>query len=644
MNRRGVPELVCVLFVLLLRAPFLNHAIQGDDVYYLAGAEYAQIDPLHPHHARYAFLGVTVDMRGHPHPPLNTWILAGLLAATGDIDERTYHAAYVAFSIIAALAMLSLARRFSPHPVLATLLFLAAPAFVVNGTSLEADLPFLAFWMAAIALFVRAVDAKSLRLLGGSAAAMALASLTAFQSVALLPVLAAYLLIRRSRWAAAWGVLAAPVAVLFGWQIFERLAGGVLPATVLTGYFQTYGLQKLAAKLQNAAALTVHLGWLVFPLLAVTAFVRAQGKAVIGIAASALALALVDPNPLFWLSWGVGALVIVSCVSAALKSKDEDERFLGAWVSVFFAAALVVFFAGSARYLMPAAAPVALLTAQRLAKRKGILAGGLTAGLIVSLGLAAANYQHWNGYRRFIADLRTEIAQRRAWIDGEWGFRYYAEAEGAAPLLRSTELRPGDLVLTSELGRFEGAGSGPRKVLKQAAITSNLPFRLIGIGARSGYSTAAMGLRPFDVSAAPIDRVRAEIVAERQPTLSYLQMNSPEAEYDIVSGLGNLESGTWRWTTSRRAVVMLKSPEHPAALEALFYIPDNAPARHFELLAEGRVVAARTFGGPGEYTLRSEPFAPQSRFISVELLVDHTFRAPGDERDLGVVLKGIGFR
>ena len=57
------------------------------------------------------------------------------------------------FSLIAAWAMWSLARRFSPQPLWATLLFMAVPAFVVNGNSLETDLPFLAFWMAAVALF-----------------------------------------------------------------------------------------------------------------------------------------------------------------------------------------------------------------------------------------------------------------------------------------------------------------------------------------------------------------------------------------------------------------------------------------------------------------------------------------------------------
>ena len=644
MNRRGVPELACLLFVLLLRLPFLNQAIQGDDVYYLTGAQYAQTDPLHPHSAHYAFQGVVVDMRGHPHPPLNTWTLAGLLALTGDISERTYHAAYIAFSWIAALAMLSLARRFSPQPLLATLLFLATPAFVVNGASLEADVPFVALWMAAIALFVRAVDARSPWTLAASAGAMALAALAAYQSLALLPVLGAYLLIRRSRWWPAWIALGVPLATLVGWQLWERLSRGVLPASVLAGYFQTYGLQRWVAKLRNAAALTVHSAWLVFPVLAAVAFFRVPKRVAAAILVATAALAFVDPSPLFWASWGLGALVLVACARAAVKGDDPDERFLASWVVLFFLMALGMFFAGSARYLLPIAAPVALLAARRLEKRTALIAGGVAASLALGLALASANYDHWNGYRQFIESVRGDIVRQRTWINGEWGFRYYAEAEGALPLLRSTTLRAGDLALTSDLSAFSPPANTPRKLLAEQAISSRLPFRLIGLDSRSGYSSAAAGLRPFEISMKPIDRVRAEIVAERQPTLVYLPMGAPEAENHIVSGLYNLESGTWRWT-ARRAVVTLKAPGRPLALEATFLIPENSPARHIQLLAGGQVVAEQTFPGPGEYTLRSSrPFAAPSGFVAVVLALDQTFRAPGDERDLGVVLKGIGFR
>jgi 4-amino-4-deoxy-L-arabinose transferase-like glycosyltransferase len=169
--------ILIVVLVFALRLPFLNQAIQGDDPYYLYGAEHAQIDPLHPHHARYLFQGDLVDMRGFPHPPLNAWILAVPLALFGDVREAAFHLWYILFSLIAALSMWSLASRFSDKPLLATLLFLAVPAFVVNGNSFESDLPFLAFWMLAIALFVRAVDQGSWAALSGAAASSVLAGL-----------------------------------------------------------------------------------------------------------------------------------------------------------------------------------------------------------------------------------------------------------------------------------------------------------------------------------------------------------------------------------------------------------------------------------------------------------------------------------
>src|SRR5579871_6805826 len=157
--------LIVALFVLALRVPFLNQAIQGDDVYYLYGAEHAQIDPLHPTRAQYVFQGQIVDMRGHPHPPLNVWGLGILLAIFRDIREIPFHAAYIFFSLIAAFSALWLARRFSPAPLAATLLFLVTPAFVVNGNSFEADLPFVAFWLLSMTLFIAAVDDRSIRML-----------------------------------------------------------------------------------------------------------------------------------------------------------------------------------------------------------------------------------------------------------------------------------------------------------------------------------------------------------------------------------------------------------------------------------------------------------------------------------------------
>ena len=227
--------ILIALLVLALRLPFLNQAVTGDDVYYLAEAEHAQIEPLHPKHTEYAFLGRMVDMRGQPHPPLDAWYLGLLLALFQDVYEIPFHAAFILFSLLAAFGAWSLARRFSPHPLLATLLFLATPAFVVNGNSFEADVPFVSLWLASIALYVAAVDRRSYALLASSCLAMALASLAAYQAVFLVPILFLY----GGRWRpSAIATLTAPT-VLLAWQLFERISTGALPARVLAGYVQS---------------------------------------------------------------------------------------------------------------------------------------------------------------------------------------------------------------------------------------------------------------------------------------------------------------------------------------------------------------------------------------------------------------------
>ena len=582
--------IVVLAVVLLLRLPFLNQAIQGDDVYYLAAAEHALIDPLHPNHVQYVFLGDRVDLRGFPHPPFNAWCLALLLAIFGDIREVPFHAAYVLFSLIAALAMWSLAKRFSPHPLWATLLFLAVPAFVVNGNSLESDLPFLACWMAAAACFIAAKWVPA-------AIAMALAALAAFQAVFLTPILMVYVWLYRRGDRRAWLLTLVPPATILAWELFERLSSGALPAAVAAGYMSSYGLQALPNKLRNAAALTVHACFMIFPALLPGAFLLSS------------------------------------------KRRHRGTAFLAAWIALFFSGAVVLFFAGSARYLLPMAAPMALLVSRL---RPRWLAIGFAAQLALSLALATVNYQHWDGYRLFARQIRPMTTGHRVYIDGEWGLRYYLEADGGLPLERGQVLRPGDIVVSSRLA-YPVEFTAPTATIAEQVIRASLPLQLIGLEARSGYSTASKGLRPFDISSAPIDIVHAAMVLDRHPTLTYLPMNAPEAHDQIVSGLYDLESGAWRWM-SGSAVVLLKSPAQPLPLEAVFTIPDAAPARHIQLLLDGRVVASETYTGPAACTLKSPPQMPAGPTATVTLTLDRTFSVPGDHRELGVVVSALGFR
>ena len=581
--------LLALAVVLLLRAAFLNQAIQGDDAYYLAFAEHAQIDPVHPLNFPYVFQGELVDMEGHSHPPLNAWILGALLAMVGDIREIPFHAGYILFSLIAAASMWSLARRFSPNPLWATLLFIATPAFVINGGSLESDIPFLAFWMAGVALVVagRYVSA---------AIALALAAMAAYQAIFLTPILAVYVWLFARRSKAAWAMVLAPLIVIAGWQLFELATIGKLPIAVLSSHFKTYRFQSQGNKLRNAAALPIHVCWMVFPALLPPAFLLSR------------------------------------------KRRDPETLFLAAWIAIFLAGGLGIFFAGSARYLLPMAAPVALLVS-RLNTRW--LAAGFAAQMILSVSLAFVNYQHWDGYRTFAASLKPQIQNKRLWINGEWG--YYFQAVGGVPMQKEQPIRPGDVVVTSELGypvHFT-TGGGALTRIAETEIRPALPLRLIALQTRSAYSKIDRGYLPFDVSTGPIDRVRAEVVVERKPTLSYLKINAPEADYQLASGVYLLEN-SFRWT-SGQAVILLKSPAAPTPLRVVFTLHADAPARRIGILLDGKEVAARAFDKPGAYTIETAPLLPAGPSTTLAITVDKTVSPPGDRRELGIVLYEVGF-
>ena len=570
--------MLVVALILALRLPFVNHAIQGDDVYYLAGAEHAQIEPLHPNHARFLFMGDLVDMRGNTHP-FYSWAPAAVLALVGDIREIPFHLFYILFSVLAGLSMWLLATRFSQKPLLATLLFLATPAFVINGNSLEADVPFLGFWMASVALFIYAADRASTKVLFLAAAAAAGAAVMAYQAVFLTPILALYLCREKRTWKPAWIAMFAAPAALAALQVWERSSGGALPAGMLAGYLQSYGFEAFTRKGRGAVALVVHLGWMISPLILLARLAGSRHWQLACAGAASIGAFFYDGNPLFWISIGLGVWMLCACAR---------QGFLGGWVWIFFALSVMVFFAGSARYLLPVAAPLAILASNTVEKR--ILWAGFALQMSLSLGLALSNYQHWDAYRTFAAKLASEVPNRRVWVNGEWGLRYYVESWGGLPVAKGQTVRPGDVVVSSDLAIPLPLGA-PLAPLSQTEIRPRMPLRLISLSGQSAYSVAAGGLLPFEISRGPIDVIRAGVVME--PELSLIDPRDPKAGTQILSGL---YPDGW---SGAEAVVVVKVPPGGGRITASFYIPPSAPARRLQLIMGGQIAQEQSFPEPG---------------------------------------------
>jgi hypothetical protein len=180
-------------------------------------------------------------------------------------------------------------------------------------------------------------------------------------------------------------------------------------------------------------------------------------------------------------------------------------------------------------------------------------------------------------------------------------------------------------------------------VIAEKTITSGIPLRLVALDANSGYSSVSFGLRPFAISTADIDRVRAERWLDSEPTLFVLPMNAPGAEQQILSGVYSLEDAKYRWM-GEKAEILLKSPAASAYASVQLHIPDAAPARTITVSVDGEQVARETYSGPGSYTLTTRPSKIAGGSATVTIGVDKTFSAPGDQRQLGVILLEVGLR
>lgn len=626
--------LILIAFIALIRLPFLNQPFQLDDYYYLKAAKHALEDPLHPHHAKYVFLGIEFDMRGHPHPPGNAWILALLLTVLGSAKEIPLHLAWIVFTAGAVWATYSIARRMCPDRALdVTLLASSVPVFNTAGNSLFTDLPFICFWTSAIAFGLEAGERRSRAWL--TALSLGVAAAISYQAVVAIPILA-FIWWRRGWLRNCWWALAAPLLVAGGYQLFERVSGGAAPAQVLAGHFKQFGLQRLEMKLKNAAALTAHLAWMTSPvlLLAIAGKLRRRLWPIPVLALGAGLL--MDSSPLFWLAFTGGAIVLTWIATTG----DIELRL---WFGIYFLAALAIFFAGAARYLLPAMLPLALLAGRSFPNRPWILRASTAVNIALGLCLSWVNYEVGAAYRDIAAQWLPK--ESRVWVNAEWGLREYAERGGARPMLRGTEIRAGDWLISSALADQVdySMGSAEPKTMGQLIVRPALPLRLMGLGARSAFETVGYGLRPFDITDAPVDVVTLTRFGERTVERSNFCVADAGVDDQILSGVYPRENPQWRWA-EKKAAFLLSAPPGTFRLRADGAVPDAAPGRFVELWMDGKVVASTRLQRPGEFTIESEPLPTEGGSTRVEVSIDRDFSpGGGDQRRLGMIMKCVGF-
>ena len=450
------PRVVIGIILVACLGPFLNKAIHTDDALFVWTGQWIQKHPAD-------FFGGEVNWwvsalpmwAANYNPPLMSYFLAGVASLFG-WNEIALHLACLGVAFLAATGIYSLAQRWCDRPLLATLVAIFTPAFLVSSSTLMCDVAMLALWVWALVLWERALEnGRDPWLFVGAGTLAGLAVLTKYSAVGLLPLLPVLSLLRTRKAGWWWLGLAVPLILLAGYEwVTARMYGkGLFSAAVYYARMHPIvfpGGWKARGILGLAFAGGSLLPLLFFaPLLWRRRVLLAGAVVIIGILlgifyqGSNLGLINLSGNPDLMNHRGfalqvmlltAGGLHLLLLVAAeAWQRRDRISVMLALWVisGLFFA--VVLNWTVNARSILPIVPAAAILLVRRLGTaRKNPVAGGwllwpLIPAAAITLSLVAADCQMADSARsaakRIAADYKP--AGHQLWIEGHGAFQYY---------------------------------------------------------------------------------------------------------------------------------------------------------------------------------------------------------------------------
>jgi hypothetical protein len=173
-------------------APFLAKPFNIDDPLFIWVAHQIQAHPLDPFGFNVNWFGTVSPMYlATENPPVACYYIAFAAAVFG-WSEIALHFAFLLPAIAAVLGTYRLAQKFCGQPMLVALATLFTPVFLLSGTTVMCDVMMLAFWIWAVIFWIEGMAENDFRKLSAAGLLIALATLTKYYGVCLIPLLAAY--------------------------------------------------------------------------------------------------------------------------------------------------------------------------------------------------------------------------------------------------------------------------------------------------------------------------------------------------------------------------------------------------------------------------------------------------------------------
>lgn len=472
--------IILVLAVMAILVPFSDKPFHADDPMFLWAAKHIQTDPINFYGFNVNWLNLKTSMPdAMKNPPLASYYIA-LAAWAFGWAERYIHLAMTLPA--AAVGMYFIARRITRRPLLAALIGVLTPAFVVSGTTVMSDIMMLAFWCWAVVLWMRGVEKDDPLSLTAAALLVAMSALTKYFGMSLIPLLAAYSIFDKKGPSRHLAFLIIPVVILAGyqWATHEMYGKGLLFDAAdyavsarykggLTGNIQSgfIGLVFVGG--------CVITGLLYMPFLWPARTVLLWASLAVAVAATLIIKAnnigvtpIIESGRPRWdvviqVSLFAVAGVSIMALSAVdfFRRRDAASFLLVLWVAGTFVFAAFLNWTVSGRAVLPIAPAAGMIFARRMDdKNDGRTApllklySPLIPALVIAITVAWADYDFAKAGRSAAYYVYGKYSDKtdHIWFQGHWGFQYYIESIGGKAVAidwHDSHISRGDIVVFS---------------------------------------------------------------------------------------------------------------------------------------------------------------------------------------------------
>jgi len=478
------------------------------------------------------------------NPPIASYYAAAIGIFAG-WSEKTLHLGFLLPAVAVILGTYWLACLFTRSALLAALVVLAAPAFLVSAATVMCDTMMLAFWIFAIILWVKGLQTERPLYLAVSAILIAACALTKYFGVSLIPLLLLYSHARQRRFGYWIWFLLIPVMILAGYHFATSALYGrdlLLDSIVYVRAAQGIGQTSVLGK---ALVGIDFVGGSILPALLFAPMCWSRRGIVITLMMAAMGAFLVGAG---WLSSGApvpehlwkqvtaqlllyiagGSCVLALAVMDLWNCRDADALLLAVWVCGTFYFCCLLNWTINVRSVLPMLPAVGILLARRLdlaafpsrRLQTATLGLPLLASGLVSIWLTCADTALANSARE-AADMikdQTRTTSGSLWVQGHWGFQYYMESLGAKPMVAQNDgFSPGGVAAVPE-NNTNTFAIRPELVQSESTLTLEMHQWVTTMHTQlgAGFYSSLWGPLPFAFGRVPAERYRLVRLVSRE--------------------------------------------------------------------------------------------------------------------------------